>query len=460
MGKNARTMSPWILYVLAVAGIVLVQGGVVQVDIEPHSLAEWHNKGRQQVLVTQWLDLLTAMNKRLVKGNCNLTVDVASSYTMNEVSTVTYKGSRKVLLSHVYDITDSAILMDYRRFDGVSRESCDFITKDKSRIRSECPGSDSVLSHAVNAIKVAASFSPQLKHLGIGLEVNPTVKPAKITFVSVRQGWAAMERTVDNVMPLLKSKYPAVSLSAAIHDLNSYRKSAFIRRAVNKETYCRSVWMWDTDYVLGKKGKQPQAVFDFAHKHSITKLFLEAYDLVQPNLVAKLRAFVVMAWDQDIDIEFVFGGHHRARRQYHAEVLDRLDKAINLWNDLDTFRKPMKHTHCKDANDAVDTAALPYFHWDADATGGFLKGEDLKGGVTCKDVTISEPQGKCWEVIQWAKTTGFKDARLRAVYTKYGLTTQSSTREFQRYMRNKEPRFGCVSPCRDSSADLEWTEWR
>jgi len=454
----AQPMFQWV-YVLAVAGIVLVQGGVVQVDIEPHSLREWHNKASQQALVTQWLDLLTAMNKRLVEGNCSLTVDVATAYTRSDVATVTYGGSRKVLLSHVYDITSSAILMDYRRFDGVSRESCEFITKDRSQFPKECPGSDSVLSHAVNAMKIAASFSPQTKHLGLGLEVNPTVRPVKITFASLRQGWKAMERTIDDLVPLLKSKYPDVSLSAAIHDLDSYRKPAFLRTAANKERYCRSVWMWDTDYVLLKKGKNPKAVFDFVREHGINRLFLEAYHLVQPDLRAQLRAFVVLAWKEGIDVEFVFGGHHRARSQYHAEVLDRLDKAIELWNDLeasdDSQYKPVRFTNCKDVNGEVDAATVPYFKWDTDATGGFLKGEVTS--KSCSDATASEPQGICWGVIIWAKDIGFQDSRLRKLYTAYGLAITSTLREFQRYMHDKEPRYGCENPC-SGSVDLEWTE--
>merc|ERR1712166_1366064 len=116
MGEERATMSQGWIYLVAVAGIVLVHGGVVQVDIEPHSLDEWHNKKSQQILVTQWLDLLKAMNTQLVRGKCSLTVDVAQSYTMNDVAMVDYGGTTKLLMSHVYDITDSAILMDYRRW--------------------------------------------------------------------------------------------------------------------------------------------------------------------------------------------------------------------------------------------------------------------------------------------------------------------------------------------------------
>jgi hypothetical protein len=69
----------------------------------------------------------------------------------------------------------------------------------------------------------------------------------------------------------------------------------------------------------------------------------------------------------------------------------------------------------------------------------------------CSAASASDPQGKCWGAMNWVKTSGLKlpiSDKLAITYKKFGLTSSSPMSEFQRYLYEKEPKYGCSKPCR------------
>merc|ERR1712166_275890 len=244
MGKHihqTRSKMNWksALALTAILALCIpAQGHVLHVDIEPHSLPGlWAN--HKPEISGQWLDLLTSMKSRIndesINGDANhiLKADVAMSYAMSETS-MAYKGKTAVLLEHTFDICDGAVLMAYRAFDGVSRESCEFIgNQDLNRADdlsgglcdpSKCPGQDNVLTHSVEAVKIGQRVASDkgLKKLGIALEVNPDVN-ARITMGALEEGEAALERAIDDVTVL--SRPPACRQHLAILPKNWTRRT-------------------------------------------------------------------------------------------------------------------------------------------------------------------------------------------------------------------------------------------
>ena len=73
--------------------------------------------------------------------------------------------------------------------------------------------------------------------------------------------------------------------------------------------YCRSMWVWDTNYILGKQGKTPQRLIDFALSRGVASIVLEASGLVQDNLAPKLLSFMALARTQGVDVEILLANH-------------------------------------------------------------------------------------------------------------------------------------------------------
>ena len=419
---------------LALTGILALcipaqAGHTIHVDIEPHSLHRlWANNKAE--ISTEWLDLLTAI-KDHIPGHA-LKADVAMSYAMEE-TTLTYGGKSAVLLEHAFDICDGTVLMAYRAFDGVSRESCQFIGNQDLAAHpgpqgnkcdpSKCPGEDNVMTHSAEAVLIAQK-SGNMKTLGIALESNPFVNPI-ITMGALEHGEAAMERAIDDVTPLLANTLidsAKLDLSIGVHDMVNYMRKVFIEEdpnvvvpadalsanvASNQDAgptgrYCRFAWLWDTHFVtkfcdddandcdnaekLAKKVKRQQ-MWDFTRAHGITVLVLDVFWLVDVHEVngiddhrANLKRFVLEAYENDVGIEFLFAGHHYASRENHNEVIVQVDKLVTFLEDLGPQPTTVSLNHdgsCKDPNfqEDLETIQLPKYDWAKDATCGFEYGE-------------------------------------------------------------------------------------
>jgi len=467
MGKHihqTRSKMNW-KSALALTGILALcipaQGHVLHVDIEPHSLpALWAN--HKPEISGQWLDLLTSMKSRIndesMNGDANhiLKADVAMSYAMSETS-MAYKGKTAVLLEHTFDICDGAVLMAYRAFDGVSRESCEFIgNQDLNRADdlsgglcdpSKCPGQDNVLTHSVEAVKIGQRVASDkgLKKLGIALEVNPDVN-ARITMGALEEGEAALERAIDDVTPLLANTLvdrTQLDLSIGVHDMTNYMARMFIDPdpnavvpsdalsadvASNQATgstgrYCRFAWLWDEIFVtsfcdstvatpgmppapcdtaqkMDKKNKRQQ-MWTFTREHGITVLVLQVVHLVDANNKENLKRFVLEAYANDVGIEFMFAGHHYAKQEEHEGVMTQVDKLLAfLKNDLGPQPASVSLNHdgsCKNPNheENLDQVVLPKYDWAKDATCGFLEGENDDWRISTDFTRSNTPAGAC-----------------------------------------------------------------
>merc|ERR1712195_129875 len=460
MGKHihqTRSKMNW-KSALALTGILALcipaQGHVLHVDIEPHSLpALWAN--HKPEISGQWLDLLTSMKSRIndesINGDANhiLKADVAMSYAMSETS-MAYKGKTAVLLEHTFDICDGAVLMAYRAFDGVSRESCEFIgNQDLNRADdlsgglcdpSKCPGQDNVLTHSVEAVKIGQRVASDkgLKKLGIALEVNPDVN-ARITMGALEEGEAALERAIDDVTPLLANTLvdrTQLDLSIGVHDMTNYMARMFIDPdpnavvpsdalsadvASNQATgstgrYCRFAWLWDEIFVTSfcdstvATPGMPPAPCDTAQK------------------------------------------------------MDKMNKRQQMW----TFTREhgitvlvLQVVHLVDGNNKenLDQVVLPKYDWAKDATCGFLEGENDDWRIStdftrsntpagaCEDATASNPQGRCNELIGYLKTHVLQQGSIGAFYTDEGLDASSSRTQVQAFLYDFEPKWNCLRPC-------------
>ena len=391
-----------------------VQSGVIHVDIEPHSTRDgkyllgsnkpWdRNKWYRNKIATEWLDLMKAMNERLAPTSHTLKIDVAMAYSMDNPypngGRITYKGQKKVLLKHVMDIVDDVVLMDYRN-------------------RFEKPRTDSISSHAEAALDIINKYTG--KTFSVGVETHkidiPAGVPAKVTFGALPAREEAMETALMQVITDLSPKYPTIPIGLAVHDFTNYKKAAFLRSAAVdnlllrkkvSQRYCRSVWLWDTHYVLKKTRKKPQQVFDFAKTHGISTIILEAVEwLVNDNLVDKLKDFIKLAWTQNIEVELMMAGHQNAQKAKHTFVLTQLKKAIAVFDELEKDKPTLQPDHCKEiptqptgSTGGAGGAGGKKRGKAGGKSGGKAGGNGQQGGTAggkgvCDDVSVTHQRGK------------------------------------------------------------------
>ena len=78
---------------------------------------------------------------------------------------------------------------------------------------------------------------------------------------------------------------------------------------------------------------------------------MEAFYLVNADLVDKLHQFVLAAWRLGVDVELLIAHHDWARAENHHIVLEAVGKARDLFVEMESadgvINEPMPHTHCK-----------------------------------------------------------------------------------------------------------------
>ena len=290
--------------------------GIVHLDIEPHSLSEWTSD--RNGIATQWLNLLTQINTKITAhAGQTLTIDVAMSYSIASAGMVTYSGVEKLLIEHVFNIVDTVVVMTYRNH----AKTCAY--------DGFCPLDDSIISHAKLAMSAAKVAEGGDKNVYLGVETNPTLTPTKLTFgvIPALKGEEAMEKALTEAMEELQAcpdmcrsdgKTPILS-GFAVHDFTYYSAEAFgsqtdaswARKAASRT--CRSLWVWDTDYVLSLKGKTPERLIEFAVAHGVNSLILEASGLVEDDLSPQLVSFMKKARLEGVAVEILLGTHEGAR---------------------------------------------------------------------------------------------------------------------------------------------------
>ena len=118
----------------------------VNLDIEPHILAQWDEHKNQ--LLLQFLDLGQALMELKRKSGQPLAVGPAIPFWLDGIE-LEWDGRNKPVSDHVFDIYDYAALMDYR---------------------DHAEGGDGIISHAMDEMKYAGRRG---RKVVVGVEVSP-----------------------------------------------------------------------------------------------------------------------------------------------------------------------------------------------------------------------------------------------------------------------------------------------
>jgi len=310
-------------------------------------------------------------------------------------------GERKLLSAHVLDIVDSIVLMDYRNCALTS----EFLTPTDGTPAYSCPADDSILSHAHLLMAVAASYPANSKKVGIAVETNPTVLPKRLTFGSADTPAVelAMETALNEVVAEFGSpsgQYSGISVALAVHDYTSWNMSTFLRPDVMSNTeqrWCRSLWVWDTEIVDGTNGKTPAELFDFATTHAVSTIMIEAFWLLDDNLIGTLRAFILAAWARGLFVELLMGHHTHAHVENHAAMISKVEKGRDLFIELETagggLNGPVSpYSHCKEIKWAWETPAPTRALTSAPSPGPMYYTEVQQGTIIVNGVGLPDDQ--------------------------------------------------------------------
>lgn len=171
----------------------------VNIDIEPHGLADW--VPAKPAIQLNYLDMLDKMMQREAASGSGLYTGPAipRSFDLNtEDKSINWHGSTKWLAYHVQDITDYVSIMDYRDV---------------------AAGPSGIIDHAAGEINYANGIG---KKVAIGVETDwiaPTGDPEKISFSEEGRLWMETE------LGLVYSAYNSSPsfLGVAVHHYDSYR---------------------------------------------------------------------------------------------------------------------------------------------------------------------------------------------------------------------------------------------
>jgi hypothetical protein len=136
----------------------------VNLDIEPHILAEWSRN--KMALLAGFVELSDALMRAKVQSGQTLPMGPAMPFWLDGVQ-LEWKGSRKPVSRHLQDIYDYVALMDYR---------------------DHAEGGDGLVSHAMDALSYGAAIG---RPVLIGIETSPN-EIKKVSFHHL--GEADLER--------------------------------------------------------------------------------------------------------------------------------------------------------------------------------------------------------------------------------------------------------------------------
>lgn len=164
----------------------------VNVDIEPHILAEWSS--RKMELLASFLDMSDALMRTVRASNQALPVGPAIPFWLDGIE-LEWKGKRKPVSQHTQDIYDYVALMDYR---------------------DRAEGGDGIISHAMDELKYGAAIGRKVL---IGVETMPNALK-KVSFHHL--GEADLERELGETRDAVGAM-PAFG-GFVVHHYGSYRK--------------------------------------------------------------------------------------------------------------------------------------------------------------------------------------------------------------------------------------------
>ncbi len=164
----------------------------VNLDIEPHILAQWSTQKLQ--LLGQFLDMGDALMALKRKSGQSLQVGPAIPFWLDGIE-LQWRGRNQAVSEHVLDIYDYVALMDYR---------------------DHAEGRDGIISHALDELKSANS---RQRKVVIGVEVTPN-EIQKVSFNHLAE--SDLERELALAEKALRAQ-PAFA-GFAIHHYRGYRK--------------------------------------------------------------------------------------------------------------------------------------------------------------------------------------------------------------------------------------------
>ena len=164
----------------------------VNVDIEPHILAEWST--RKMELLAEFVDLSDALMRAKRASGQTLPMGPAIPFWLDGL-TVTHKGISKPVSRHVQDLYDYVALMDYR---------------------DRALGGDGIVSHAMDELAYADKTGKQVL---IGVETLPNALK-KVSFHHLQE--ADMERELG-ITARSVGAMPSFG-GVVVHHYGSYRR--------------------------------------------------------------------------------------------------------------------------------------------------------------------------------------------------------------------------------------------
>lgn len=164
----------------------------VNVDIEPHILAEWSS--RKMELLAGFLDMSEALMRANRASGQQLPVGPAIPFWLDGIE-LEWKGKRKPVSQHVQDTYDYVALMDYR---------------------DRAEGGDGIVSHAMDELEYGGKIGRKVL---IGVETMPNAIK-KVSFHHL--GEADLERELGETRAAVGAM-PAYG-GFVVHHYGSYRK--------------------------------------------------------------------------------------------------------------------------------------------------------------------------------------------------------------------------------------------
>jgi|GEM_PF-3895290 len=160
-------------------------------DVEPHTLREWRNKEKRQLLGKQYIVLLSKLKKN--KGSLDFNIDYPMAF---DTAKIRYDGQTRPLVQWIYAYIDSGTLMDYRDY-------------------AEANG-DGIIPHAKLSVKYAREAG---KTVTLGVETK-CQSPEYVTFCT--EGRAVLNREVRKTHDYYASN--AGYQGIAVHDYTNWTK--------------------------------------------------------------------------------------------------------------------------------------------------------------------------------------------------------------------------------------------
>ncbi|THC44532.1 hypothetical protein [Massilia sp. Mn16-1_5] len=164
----------------------------INVDIEPHILAEWST--RKMALLREFVELSSALMAAKQASGQALPIGPAIPFWLDGLN-VEYKGVTKPVSQHVQDLYDYVALMDYR---------------------DRALGGDGIVSHAMDELTYADKVGKQVL---IGVETLPNAIK-KVSFEHLRE--ADMERELGITAKTVGGMKPFGGF--VIHHYGQYRR--------------------------------------------------------------------------------------------------------------------------------------------------------------------------------------------------------------------------------------------